>query len=71
LVEVGEWVAWGRIWEASWRRAERVWGVEGWERRVVRREVKEVVRVWVAGRRRVSWGFSSGEGGGCGSYRRD
>jgi hypothetical protein len=49
LVRVGEVAAWGRIWDASVRRAERVWGLEGWERRVVRRDVKEVVRVWVAG----------------------
>jgi hypothetical protein len=51
LVEVGEVAACGRIWAASWRRAERVWMLEEWERRVVRREVKEVVRVWVAGGR--------------------
>jgi Ni,Fe-hydrogenase I small subunit len=50
-VRVGECAAWGKIRAASVRRAERVWGAEGWERRVVSREVKEVVRVWVAGGR--------------------
>ena len=42
--------AWGRIWVASVRRAERVEVLEEWDRRVVMRVVKEVVRVWVAGK---------------------
>lgn len=56
LVRAGEVVARGRIWEDSVWRAERVWGAVGWERRVVRREVRVIVRVCVAGKRqRVSW----------------
>jgi hypothetical protein len=47
-VRVGFSEAFGIIWEASVRRAESVWALEWWVRRVVIRVVKVVVRVWVA-----------------------
>jgi hypothetical protein len=48
LVRVGLEEAWGRIWEASVRRAAMVEELEEWVRRVVRRVVRVALRVWVA-----------------------
>ena len=45
LARVGELPTWGKICAASSRRDERVEALEEWLRRVVRRVVKEVVRV--------------------------